>query len=257
MANYISITRILQMAYGAGAQIVGIPFNVYRIQNNGATNYIDSTNLIASNIRVDRQPVASGNKGFETTRRMEVMWWELMGNFNNFQVGDVFVSNDTVLNQGWVEVPYSSDDFIGFMLAENMPTRAPIGARLHTQAKLYTANILPNGSNIFDNTQPNKQPIVLSNGTFSPASMGTAANIPIAYMPHRNYGDIYQPYTPNMTPMERRIVYVPPLNGYQPVAGDEFVFQDGSHYYIESNYHQDSGTVGNQFLCAKVVDGAG
>ena len=263
--TWISVTRIAQHAYGVAAQHVGIPMNIYRISPNSSGDWIQPQNLYAQNRRVDRQPSPAGNKGFETSKKNEVFWFELMADCNDLLVGDVFVSTDPVLNKGWVTVNYDSTEFIGLCLAENMPTRAPVAARLNTMAQFFTPSISPSTQtglvpvqNYYDSTLPNKQAIILENGKFTRANAGQiAANIPIAFMPFRNFGEIYNQPTMNVTGSERRLIYVPPMNGYQPVAGDEFVIVDGSRYVMESNYHQDSGTAGNQFVCFKIVSGGG
>ena len=258
MANYISMTRIAQHVYGVLAQVTGIPMSVYRIQPNSNGDWIQPQNLIAQNVRVDRQPSPAGNKGFESAKRMETFWYELMADCTPFLVGDIFVSNDQVLNKGSVTVNYNTTEFVGLCLAENMPTRAPVAARINTTAQLYTANLLPNRQNYFDSTLPNRMPIILQNGIFSAVNAGQqAAVIPIASMPFRNFGSIYAQPTANVTPAERRLIYIPPMNGYVPVATDELVFADGSRYIIESNYIQTSGTAGTQAICTKIVSGQG
>lgn len=257
MTSWISITRILQNAYGVASVHVGIPMNVYRVTDTSNGDYIQDSNLIASNIRIDRQPMKKNDKGFEGTKELNNFWYEIMANCNPFQVGDIFVSNDQVLNSGWVATSFDSDEFVGLCLAENMPTRAPIAARINTTAQLYTASCLPTADHYFDGTDPNRQPIVLSSGIFGPAT-GTAAKLPIGVMTYRSYGgDIYNNPTPNMPPLEKRLVFIPALNGYQPIASDELVFQDGSRYVLDSNYHQDVGAVGGIYVVRKFVTGAG
>lgn len=259
MTSWISITRILQNAYGVASVHIGIPMNVYRITPESNGDYIQPQNLIAQGIRVDRQPMSKTNKGFEGTKELNNFWYEIMANCNPFQIGDIFVSTDCVLNKGWVVTPYKSDEFIGLCLSENMPTRAPICARINTTAQLFTANCLPTSSGYFDGTNPNRQPIALQNGKFQPANAGQrAANIPIGVMTYRSYGgDIYGVPTPNMPPLEKRLVFIPALPGYQPVASDELIFKDGSRYVLDSNYHQDVGAVGGLYVARKFVTGAG
>lgn len=258
MSNWLTITKIAQHCYGVLAQQVGIPFNIYRIQPTSNGNWIQPQNLIAQNVRVDRQPMLSGNKGFESAKRMETFWYELMADCTPFLVGDIFVSNDQVLNQGSVTVNYNTTEFVGLCLAENMPTRAPIAARINTTAQLYTASLLPNRQNYFDSSLPNRMPIILQNGSFSAVNTGqTAAVIPVASTPFRNFGQIYSQPTANVTPAERRLVYIPPMPGYVPIPTDEILFADGSRYILESNYIQQSGTAGTQAVCVKIVSGQG
>jgi hypothetical protein len=50
-------------------------------------------------------------------------------------------------------------------------------------------------------------------------------------------------------------MYVPPLNGFVPKAGDQLVLENGSRYILISNYGQDTGTVGGQYIAEKIVSG--
>lgn len=256
MANWISITRIAQHTYGVLALQVGIPMNVYRITSSSNGDWIQPNNLFASNIRVDRQPMKKGDKGFESAKNLDTFWYELMADCTPFLVGDVFVSNDTVLNQGSVVTTFPNHEFIGLCLAENMPTRAPIAARINTTAQLYTPALVPNRQSYYDSTLPNKMPIICMDGQFQALNNGQIASfIPIAFMPARAAGNIYHQPTANVTQQERRLIYTPPLNGYRVIPGDEFVLPTGARYVVVGNYSQDSGTSGGQFLVEKVVSG--
>lgn len=266
MANYISINRALQNAYGVLARCTGVPFQVYRVQPFASGNYIQPQNLIAENAVMDRRPMKSGNFGFEGDKQMQNFWYEVIGDCLKFQVGDVFVSNDKVFNTGDVTVPYKTTEFLGMCLAENMPTMQPIFAKINTQAQFYTPNILPVNTTglyptqqVYDSTLPNMLPIILQNGKFTPLNAGQeAALIPIGITSRRSYGgDIYNVPTMNMPPVEKRLIYVPNLDGFQPKAADEVVFSDGSRYRIDSNFHLTSGTSGGMYVCSKHVTGGG
>jgi hypothetical protein len=266
MANYISINRILQNAYNVLAQVTGIPWLVYRVQPNSSGDVIQPQNLIRTNVLMDRRPMKGSNPGFEGDKALQSFWYEIIGNCLPFQVGDIFVSNDKVFNRGDVTAPYPTTEFVGMCLAENMPTMQPIFGRINTTAQLYTPNIYPTTQsglipqqNLYDSTLPNMMPIILQNGNFIPLNAGQeAALIPIGVMSRRSYGgEIYNQPTANMPPVEKRLVYLPPLNGYQAKAADMLVFSDGSRYRIDSNYHQTSGASGNVFVCSKHLTGSG
>lgn len=256
MANWISLTRQIQHCYGVAAQHVGIPTDVYRLSINSNGDWIQPSNLIYPGVYVDREPMKAGTVGFESAKRMETFWYTLMCNCTPLLLGDIFIAQNVPLLVGSVTVTYPINEFIGFCLAENMPTRGPVAARLNTTAQLFTPSILPNNQNYYDSTLPNKMPIVCENGQFAPApALSEGSNIPVGSMPFRNYGQIYNQPTANVTPAERRIVYIPPLPGYMPIAGDELVFADGSRYTVESNYQQRVGTVGTQAIVTKIVSG--
>lgn len=257
MANYISINRILQHAYGVLSQVTGIPWTVYRLSANASGDYIQPQNLIATNVLMDRRPMTSSNPGFEGDKQMQSFWYEIIGNCLPFRVGDIFVSNDKVFNTGDVTTNYQTTEFIGMCLAENMPTMQPIMAKINSVAQLYTPSLLPNMQDYMDSTLPNMQPIVIENGKCSLANAGqVAARLPIGVTSRRSYGgDIYNQPTPNMPPVEKRLVYIPGLPGYQPKAADEIVFADGSRYRIDSNFHLTAGTTGGLYVCSKHVTG--
>lgn len=257
MANYISINRILQHAYGVLSQVTGIPWLVYRVQPNSNGDYIQEQNLIATNVIMDRRPMKGSNPGFEGAKQVPNFWYEIIGNCLPFRIGDIFVSNDKVFNFGAVATKFSADEFVGMCLAENMPTMQPIMARINTTMQLYTASILPTVQNYFDSTLPNRMPIILVNGQFMAQNTGqTAAVIPVGVMYYRSYsGEIFEQSTANMPPVEKRLVFVPALPGYQPIASDELVMADGSRYIIDGNYHQDVGAVGGLYICRKHVTG--
>lgn len=259
MTDYQDITYVANMAYGIGAAIIAPPFSAYRIQPESSGNYVQPQNLLSKCVPVDRRPMKSSDDSFEGPSDLKNFWYELMGNFNCYLVGDVFILNRAPLNKGWVSTTYPSTEFTGFCLAENYPTRHAIGARLNTTAQLYTSSTKPDPNGHFDSTYGNRMPIILQNGKFASLNAGQiAAEIPVGVMPHRSYGGaIYNQSTANMPPLEKRLVYMPPLNGYQPVASDELLFTDGSRYIIESNYHQTTGTSGGIYICRKHVTGGG
>lgn len=206
---------------------------------------------------MDRRPMKGDNPGFEGDKELKPFWYEIIGNCLPFQVGDVFVSNDQAFNTGDVTAPYPTTEFIGMCLAENMPTMQPIMARINTQAQLYTPNLLPNMQDYMDSTLPNMQPIILENGKFTPSNAGQiACMLPIGVVSRRSYGgDIYNQPTANMPPVEKRLVYCPPLAGYQPKAADAIIFRDGSRYRIDSNFHFTAGASGGIYVCSKYVTG--
>lgn len=259
MTDYIDITYLANMAYGVGASIIGPPFSAYRVQPESNGDMVQPQNLLSTCVPVDRRPMKSSDESFEGPGDLRNFWYELMGNFNCYLVGDIFILNQAPLNKGWVSTTYPTTEFTGFCLAENYPTRHAIGARLNTTAQLYTSSLVPDNNGHFDSTYPNRMPIILQNGQFVPLNAGqTAAILPVGVMPHRSYGgNIYNQPTFDVPPVEKRLVYVPPLNGYQPIASDELLFADGSRYIIESNYHQTSGTSGGIFICRKHVTGGG
>jgi hypothetical protein len=259
LSNYISINRILQHAYGVLAQVTGIPFQVYHVGPNSSGDYIQPENLVATNCVMDRRPMKSSNPGFEGDKQLASFWYEVIGNALPFTVGDIFVSNDKVFNRGDVTTDYTTTEFIGMCLAENMPTMQPIMAKINTVAQLYTPNLLPNLQDYMDSTLPNMMPIVLVNGQFTPSNAGQiACNIPIGVQSRRSYGgEIYNQPTANMPPVEKRLIYCPALNGYQPKASDEFVFADGSRYRVDSNFHLSAGTSGGIYVCNKHITGGG
>src|ERR1700721_3233893 len=101
MTSWISITRNLMNAYGVASVHVGPPFSVYRTNSNSSGNIIQPQNLMADNVRVDRQVMKAGDKAFEGTKDLPNFWYKIMANCNSFLVGDIFFLKDLPLNRGW------------------------------------------------------------------------------------------------------------------------------------------------------------
>lgn len=262
MANYVSITKIMNAGCGVGARHVGIPGWIYRVTSSSNGDIIQNSNR-QFQVYADRAKMRRLDPAFESSERLETFWFELLINANPLQVGDIWVINDPYLNVGDVTVDFATTQFVAFCLAALSPIKHAIAARLDTNAQFYRASSVPTGTQIaasnlpyFNSTLPAELPVLCVNGQFQTGIVGdTACNIPIGTMPLNNAGNIYSAPTANMTTQERRRVYVPPLAGFTPKAGDKMVLTDGSRYVLLSNYGQQVGTVGGQFVAEKIISG--
>lgn len=259
MSNYVSINRIMNHACGVGAARIGIPMGVYRLSNASNGDYIQPSNLLFS-IHADRAQMRRDDPAFESSLRLETYWFELLINSNPLVLGDILVSQDRVYNQGAQIVEFPSDQFIGFCMAGMPPIKHAIAARLDINALIFTPSLAPSkeigGVPYFDTTTPQDLPIVCKNGIYAPGLLTDVPSaVPVGTMPMNNGGSIYSSATANMPTQERRRVYIPPLPGYTPRAGDKLVLESGSRYVLLSNYTQLAGTVGTQALVEKIVTG--
>ena len=259
MSNYVSINRVMQNACGVGARLIGLPMGVYRIGPASNGDWINPNNLVLTTF-ADRQQMKRLDPAFESQQRMETFWYELLIDNNPLLLGDVLISHDHVYNQGAQVVNFPTDQFIGFCMAAMPPIKHSLSARLDVNAQFYRPNLQPaseiGGVPYNDMTLPQELPIICSGGQFILGNVGdTASKIPIGTMPMNNSGNIYSVATANMPIQERRRVYVPPLSGFTLKAGDQMVTENGSRYVLLSNYFQDAGTVGGQYLAEKLVSG--
>jgi hypothetical protein len=262
MSNYVNITKIMNAGCGVGAAHVGIPMQVYRITDASNGDFLSDGNKLFQ-VFCDRAKMKRQDPAFESAERMETFWFELLINANPLNVGDILISTDPYLNAGSVVINGATDQYIGFCLAALPPIKHAIAARLDINATLYRPSITPTPTDIgagdlpyFDSTLPVELPIVCINGQFQLGVLtDTASTIPIGTMPMNNFGAIFHNSTPNMPTQERRRVYVPPLPGFIPKAGDKLVTEQGSRYVLLSNYEQQVGTVGGQYLLEKELSG--
>jgi hypothetical protein len=262
MTNYVNLTKILNRACGIGAAHIGVPGWIYRITSSSNGDFIQDANK-QFQIWADRAKMKRFDPAFESDIRMETYWFELLINANPLQVGDVWVINDPYLNVGDVTVPFETTQFIAFAMAAMPPLKHAISARLDTNAQFYRPSLQPISTPIgpntlpyFDSTLPNELPLLCINGNFQLGTVvDTASKIPVGTMPMNNSGAIYTAPTANMPIQERRRIYIPSLPGWTFKAGDKIVTEQGSRYVILSNYSQDIGTIGNQFLIEKITSG--
>jgi hypothetical protein len=247
---------------GVGARHIGIPGWIYRITPTSNGDIIQDSNK-QFQIFADRAKMRRLDPAFESAERLETFWFELLLDALPLQLGDIWVINDPYLNVGAVTVPFPTTQYVGFVMAAMPPIKHAIAARVDTNARLYRPNLTPTTTNLggtnmqyFDSTLPAELPVRCVNGQFQLGEVGQiAATIPIGTMPLNNTGNIYNQPTANVTSQERRRVYVPPLNGFTPKAGDQMILDNGSRYILISNYGQDVGTVGGQYIAEKIVSG--
>jgi hypothetical protein len=236
--------------------VVGVPMDLYRLNDSSVGNVIQDSNYLLS-LPVDREPMKRGDPAYESSSRTDVFWFDVMLNGNVTQLGDILVLNDPYYGTNYVATP-GTDEFVGFCMAAESPIKNYLAARLNFYGQIFRPQVVPNASGYWDQTVTQELPLLLVDGNFVLGQLGqTASLVPMGSMPFRNRGEIYSAETANMPQKEQRFLYVPPLPGFELLAGDRILTESGSHYVLQSNYHQGVGTVGYQFLIEKLVSGSG
>lgn len=257
MANYVHIQRLIDRGLGIAARNIGQPMSAYRLQANGAVNFLDTANLVQANVMVYRQPSGAGKLGIEGVTLGSPLY-ELFGDFNTFYVGDVFVQTDPAFPTGYgpgaTLADFSTVEINAFCLAFHGPLKKIIGARIDRLAQIYRMASAADTNGYLSAETAASLPVVLSDGTFSVGAVGaTAAFVPIgmASLPRwrgRLFADI-----PTSTNEVVWVAYAPPLPGFLFKEGDRLVLQDGSRYVVQNPYEQMAGLAGSQLMVEREI----
>ena len=270
IANFRSVQRHIDIGRGHAGRVLGPPFNVYRIQDNAAVNYLDSANLIKSRFPILRRVL----KGLEHKEGPDMgsMFFEMIADMSKFVTGDVFIEQDPFY--GTSGIPTAGDvtafptpQFNGICLASHMPVRKNIGARVNRLGIVFrqAASIDDNGYWAID--MSSAQPLQLRNGAWVLSTPQTANSlIPMGVSAsERFHGELISDL-PGSTPRTRWMIFVPALEGFQFIEGDFIatldqeapvmdyadVIENGSRYRVVHPFGQESGLVGNQLLCERI-----
>lgn len=253
--NYVRAQRLIDRGRGQAAKRLGQPYDIYRIQANGATNVLEVANKIFSGFRILRRPDRS-LQNIEGTLLTAVPW-ETLGDFRSWLLGDLFIQADPVYGVGSTIVTFSTLEFDAFCLAFHGPVKKTMGARLDRLCRILrplSAGVTTDGYFAADITE--SKPLLLANGVFSFGTPGETltdgALIPMGFSSHvRSRGDLFD--VPTSTGESVYLLYIPPLNGYLPREGDRIVSQDGSRYIITNPFEQEAGYVGYQITVMRQV----
>jgi hypothetical protein len=261
MVNYVTIQQKIDHGRQIGAQKVGQPYSVYRLGPNSNGNFLDPGNLVASNVPVMRRSVPD-TKSLETAVRQGTHWYELIGSFSPFLVGDVFVQTDPVYGPGATSVDFQTDQINAFCLASHAPIKKSIGGRIDRTVTIYRPQVGPTADArgpFFMETLDQAEPLRILNGQCIIDAPGAKpAQIPAGFMIYyRPYGhDQFAPQTKGMTKPTLWFVYIPPLPGFIFREGDRIVEPTGERYVVYNPYRQDTGQAGFQLVVEREI-GAG
>ena len=269
--DYETVQLHIDYGRGKAGWVLGPPIDVYRVQDNAATNYLDALNLLPAPLRAGRRTLK--NPG-ETPDQMHTLFYELlldagvpvMGIYH-YETGDVFVENDPIYGSGGTETEFATDQFEAYALAyHGVPGHPTVGARLDRIANIYRPALAATTDAIgpyFSETvgAGAELPLVLADGEFSFGANGaTPAGIPVGVMTYsREFGPVFKG-VPGSTNSVRYFFYIPPLQGVTLQEGDRILI-DGTaiaqtsagRYVVHGPWVQYAGLVGYQFVCERVI----
>ena len=263
--DYTTLQSLADFGSGVGAQIIGQPYNIFRISQSG--DVLQPGNQIFANYPVQRQKLtATDSQGLETSTTQKTFFFSILGDFSNSIVGDCFILNDPVYGVGATIVPFPTLQFIGFFLAIHPVLQKPIGARIDRLVQIYRPAILPDINGYMNTTLQGASPLMLINGL---SQLGTplqsASFIPAGFQPNRRgTGQITEKYTSDIPQHTNWSICLPPL----PVAsdlgsffsireGDIIVSEEGDRYRVIDPYRQDVGSIGYQLIAEREIAPAG
>jgi hypothetical protein len=257
--NWAQVQSKIDKGRGKAAIRVGSPYSIYRIQANGAVQYLDPLNVIATNIHVLRR-VIKGGPALESPTRMGTLYYEVVGDFTKYLVGDVFVSTDPFYLAGDTQVSYPTLQISAFALASHAPVKKSLGARVDRLVQIFRPDTAPDLTKTAvpgyweAYTIGSTLPLVLTNGTFAfGAQAQTACFIPVGLQSSDRVTGRLLEDVPGMPGKTRWFAYVPSLHGFSFREGDILLMQDGSRYIVFHPYAQETGLVGSQLVLERVL----
>ncbi len=284
MPNANHIQWQIDKGRGKAASALGGPFNVFRLLNSAATNFLDPANLIATNYpiyHVQKSPGAFRGS-YEGINVGEPLF-DVIGNMQPFFVGDVFIdadlpyvpwggpltadSNANINNPsitadvgqsgygaGATSVTFPTLEIYGFCLGFHGPIKKSIGARLDRLAQVYRLPTSPGANGYWSASKNASLPIILTNGEFSVGTLGqTASFIPVGLAARPRWKSDLIKSIPTSTGELEYYCYVPPLPGFSFQESDRIVLQDGSVYVVQLPWEQQVGFVGSQLAVQREV----
>lgn len=258
--DYAGIQQKLDYGRGKEAQKLGVPHNVFRMQNPDASgNVLIAGNQIGTAIKAFTK-IAYGagvRDSFEAERVQGILWYQVIADLRPYLVGDIFIVNDPLYGQGFSSVNFSTNQFKGFALADHSPIKTALAGRIDTTVQIYRPTVAVNGSGQWDLTSTGSQPLVLSNGAFSLGTVGAiATKIPAGLVASgKSYGNQAFSQVPGGQRKSGWELYVPALNGFNVHEGDIVIGPDGAKYLVVVPYTQFVGASGSQWFLERQAAG--
>ncbi len=245
--NYAGVQAHIDRGRGIAALHVGQPYDVYRIAANGAVNYLDALNKIAS-VPVLRRLIGGTKAGLEASPLIQLLF-EVVGDMSHFELGDVFIQNDPAYGAGATSVTYETEQFNGFVLASHVPVKKSLGGRVNYLGTVARPNAGVDANNYYSADPCAGDVLSLVDGVFAlGVADAPAAAIPVGVETEKRIrGDLFNDI-PTTTREVFFVMYVPPLPGFTFREGDYVILQDGSRYVVQNPYEQQAGFVGSQLV---------
>ena len=248
--NVAALNALVQYGRGRAAQIVGQTYNVYRLGPSVSGQIVSGSPAIA---------------GLSAS----LTHWKNLKDIEN-QVFDAITFSATVNNLALavgdilVGYGYGSDEAM-YAVADLRPLKQTILIRCE-QSSTVTRPTAPadtivrnpngptdvTGYNVV--TKETEQSLVLTNGSYSFATTGTAAMVPFGLQPLNKLREYPESKLPTDTRREGFVGYLPLLPGV--ILEENDVISSGSagdRYRIEQVYIAEFGLQGNVLLLTKLI----
>lgn len=261
------LQTIINTAEGIGAAITGEPYSVYRITATSNGDFIQTANLIASNMFVQRQKMPPADPGLLSAAKDMTLFLQVMGDFNNINVGDVFVLVNSV---GKEVVTFPTPQYVGFASTGQIPLLNKNAARLDRQIIIKRPSNKARPDGIADQSSKNADVMKFINGKLTKLSHGARASlIPAGFRQiSRPRGSLYS-HVPDTAAHTQWSCYVPPLPGFTFQENDIIIEayldpqsallppKTQARYRVVNPFYQDVDCVGYQLLIEREVSSHG
>lgn len=163
--NYQSAQGLINFGRQFAANLIGQPFEQYRLTANSSGDIIAPENLIGSinsKITHTRQMKDIENDYLHTNP------FEFLIDMSAVELGDILVQNDPA---------YGGNT--QYAVASRRPLKPTLTVRVETIANIIQASSGRSSGNYAGSTRKNGVPYVLTNGVYAPNTIGDASNIPV------------------------------------------------------------------------------
>lgn len=257
MADWSTIQPKIAAGRGKAAAVLGMPHDVYRITTGSNGDWIAAGNKLAAQVEIfwKAAKYVTGTQEGDTKRGFSV--YELVQDFSEYKVGDVFVNADPTYQAGFVKTEFATTDLNAICLAANAPEHKSIGVSCNKLARIYRpAGAGPTPDGYWEPTTENSTPFRCVNGVFTEGTVGqSAAVVPMGLQPLSPGGDKAMANVPGMTRKSNFACYFPPLQGLILAENDRIIDNFNNRYSVLMAYRQDTKLAGNFLIVEKEQSG--
>lgn len=258
MVDYATIQAKIDRGKGKAGSKLGQPYDVYRLEPDSSRDFPVGWTKIASSFSVFPRRL-KGESSIESAISNATLFYDLIADMTQFQLGDVFMMSDPPydpgVSYGLGATKVAGDQFNGFTFAWHPPVRKAIGGRCDRLCRIYRPGGKPaplqDGNVYWRSFHQGDQPFVLIDGVMAlggPGELGSL--VPCGFVSaYRPYGPKpFDPSPPGMLRPSHWFCYLPPLPGYTPREGDAIITQDDARYVVIEPFFQQAGVVGSQMM---------
>ena len=249
--QYASIQQIIDTGRGYAANVLGQPGSVYRLNPEVSGDFLQPGTAILTNFPVIRK-VVPGGLAMETHEGMGLVYYNLVCDLNYLEVGDVWYQTDPYYGEGGTEVDYATDEFVGVCLVNHGVAKPAIGMQVHRFVHIFRGQTGVSSDGYAQTFQQDALALTISGGTAVFSNSQPPDWVPAGFQPvSRPKGPQLRPYVPGATEVTEYFIYVPPMQGYEPLEGDIIQTLNGSRYIVTIPWHLETGISGNSMLARR------